>query len=161
ESLALSPGAEPLLAGAAGRELPGVLKMELLASMAELATDVCAPPQEGLGALRQLGSAAGGAARAAGLGIAAAGAAPRPHPAGPGRRSGPALPGVRRVRRHLRPAPGGVRAARARLDAGARRVHARARGRAPLATARARAVGQLALPRRRGDGPRLCARGGA
>jgi len=76
ETLALSPGVEPLLAGAEGHELRGVLKMELLASMVELATDVCATPQEALGALRELRSAADEGARAAGLRIAAAGTHP-------------------------------------------------------------------------------------
>ncbi len=72
ESLALTPGVEALLAGAEGRELPGVVKMELLASMVELATDVCPTPQEALGALRRLREAADEGARAAGLRIAAA-----------------------------------------------------------------------------------------
>ena len=76
ESLALTPGVEAVLGGAEGRELPGVLKMELLASMVELATDVCATPQEALGALRQLRAAADEGAHAAGLRIAAAGTHP-------------------------------------------------------------------------------------
>ena len=73
ESLALTPGVEELLGGADGRELPGVLKMELLASMLELATDVCASPREALGAMRELRAVADEGARAAGLRIAAAG----------------------------------------------------------------------------------------
>jgi carboxylate-amine ligase len=76
ESLALAPGVEAVLGGAAELELPGVLKMELLASMVELATDVCATPQQALGALRQLRAAADDGARAAGLRIAAAGTHP-------------------------------------------------------------------------------------
>src|SRR6476469_7639938 len=76
ESLALTPGVEAVLGGAEGRELPGVLKMELLASMVELATDVCATPQGALGALRQLRAAADEGAHAAGLRIAAAGTHP-------------------------------------------------------------------------------------
>ena len=76
ESLALIPGVEALLGGADGRELPGVLKMELLASMLELATEVCATAQEALDALRQLRSAADEGAGAAGLRIAAAGTHP-------------------------------------------------------------------------------------
>ena len=75
-SLALAPRVEALLDGAEGRELPGVLKMELLASMVELATDVCATPQDVLGALRELRAAADEGARAAGLRIAAAGTHP-------------------------------------------------------------------------------------
>lgn len=76
ESLALTPGVETLLSAAEGRELPGVLKMELLASMMELATGVCATPQEALGALRELRAAADEGARTAGLRIAAAGTHP-------------------------------------------------------------------------------------
>jgi glutamate---cysteine ligase / carboxylate-amine ligase len=76
DSLALAPGVETLLDGAGRRDLPGVLKMELLASMAELATEVCASPQEALAALRQLRAAADEGARAGGLRIAAAGTHP-------------------------------------------------------------------------------------
>jgi glutamate---cysteine ligase / carboxylate-amine ligase len=76
DTLALTPGVESLLGGAEDRELPGVLKMELLASMIELATDVCATPQQALGALRRLRAAADEGARAAGLRIAAAGTHP-------------------------------------------------------------------------------------
>jgi carboxylate-amine ligase len=76
ESLALAPGVEAVLAGVEGRELPGVLKMELLASMVELATQVCETPQEALAALRELRAAAEDGARASGLRIAAAGTHP-------------------------------------------------------------------------------------
>jgi carboxylate-amine ligase len=76
ESLALAPGVEALLGSAQGRDLPGVLKMELLASMVELATDVCATPWEALGALRELRAAADERARSAGLRVAAAGSHP-------------------------------------------------------------------------------------
>jgi carboxylate-amine ligase len=76
DSLALAPGVEALLGGAGSRELPGVLKMELLASMAELATDVCPSPQEALAALRELRAAADEGARGAGLRIAAVGTHP-------------------------------------------------------------------------------------
>jgi carboxylate-amine ligase len=75
-TLALTPGIEPLLASVEGQALPGELKMELLASMVELATDVCATPQEALAALRALRAAAGAGAEAAGLRIAAAGSHP-------------------------------------------------------------------------------------
>lgn len=75
-TLALVPGVEAVLDGAEGRELPGVLKTELLASMVELATDVYATPHEALGALRVLRAAADESARAAGLRIAAAGTHP-------------------------------------------------------------------------------------
>jgi glutamate---cysteine ligase / carboxylate-amine ligase len=73
---ALSPLVEDLLSAAEGRKLPGVLKMELLASMVELATDVCETPQEALAALRALRAAAGEGARENGLLVAAAGTHP-------------------------------------------------------------------------------------
>ena len=76
ETLALTPGVEPLLAAAEGRELPGALKMELLASMLELATGVCATPREAQAALQELRAAADEAARTSGLRIAAAGTHP-------------------------------------------------------------------------------------
>jgi carboxylate-amine ligase len=76
ESLALAPGVEPLVAWAEGRTLPGVLKMELLASMVELATDVCASPQQALDALRGLRAAAAEGAHEHGLLVAAAGTHP-------------------------------------------------------------------------------------
>ena len=76
ETLALVPGVEALLESAEGRELPGVVKMELLASMVELATDVCATSQEALASLEELRKAADEGARAGGLRIAAAGTHP-------------------------------------------------------------------------------------
>ena len=42
DTLALASGVGPLLAAVEGHELPGELKMELLASVVELATHVCA-----------------------------------------------------------------------------------------------------------------------
>jgi carboxylate-amine ligase len=75
-TLALAPGVEALVAAAEGRPLPGVLKMELLASMVELATDVCAGPVEALAALRELRAAADEGAKGSGLRIAAAGTHP-------------------------------------------------------------------------------------
>ncbi len=75
-TLELAPGVEALVAAAEGRPLPGVLKMELLASMVELATDVCAGPQEVLAALRELRAAADEGAKANGLRLAAAGTHP-------------------------------------------------------------------------------------
>ena len=59
-----------------GPSLPGVLKMELLASMVELATDVCDSPQQALAAVRELRRAAAEAARENGLRVAAAGTHP-------------------------------------------------------------------------------------
>jgi glutamate---cysteine ligase / carboxylate-amine ligase len=76
DTLALAPGVEALLQAAEGQDLPGVLKMELLASMVELATDVCATPREALAALRELRTAADERARVADLRIAAAGTHP-------------------------------------------------------------------------------------
>jgi carboxylate-amine ligase len=73
ETLALTPGVEPLVSWAEGRELPGVLKMELLASMVELATDVRASAAEALEAVVALRACAAEAARESGLVIAAAG----------------------------------------------------------------------------------------
>jgi carboxylate-amine ligase len=73
ETLALSPGVEALVDWAEGRSLPGVLKMELLASMVELATDVCASPMKALAALTELRAGAAEAATAAELTLAAAG----------------------------------------------------------------------------------------
>ena len=76
DSLALASGIGPLLAAVEGRELPGDLKMELLASVVELATHVCATAQEALAALRELRGAAEEGARANGQRIAAAGTHP-------------------------------------------------------------------------------------
>ena len=156
ETLALAPGVEPLVAWAEGRELPGVLKMELLASMVELATDVAR-----VGRRRRSSRAAraarrrGRGRRADGLAIAAAGTHAVQPPDGAADRARPALPRVRPVRRRLGEAPGRLRAARPCRHAGRRGVHARARGRPAVAAGRARALGELAVPRRRGDGPVL------
>jgi glutamate---cysteine ligase / carboxylate-amine ligase len=73
ETLALAPGVEPLVSWAEGRELPGVLKMELLASMVELSTDVRASAAEALEAVVALRACAVEAARENGLVLAAAG----------------------------------------------------------------------------------------
>jgi len=73
ETLALTPGVEALVSWAEGRSLPGVLKMELLASMVELATGVCASAAEARESLLALRAAAAEAARENGLAIAAAG----------------------------------------------------------------------------------------
>ena len=72
ETYALAPRVATLVEAVEGRPLPGALKMELLASMVELATGVCSTPQEGLGALLELRAAADEAARANGLRVAAA-----------------------------------------------------------------------------------------
>src|SRR5690349_19664793 len=76
ETLALTPGVESLVSWAEGRELPGVLKMELLASMVELATGVHGSAAEALAAVTALRAAANEAAREHGLVLAAAGTHP-------------------------------------------------------------------------------------
>jgi carboxylate-amine ligase len=73
ETLALTPGIEALIGWAEGRELPGVLKMELLASMVELATGVCTSAEEALEAVKALRECAAEAAADSGLALAAAG----------------------------------------------------------------------------------------
>src|SRR5213596_2137485 len=73
ETLALTPGVGARVAWAEGRSLPGVLKMQLLASMLELATEVCASPVDALAALTELRAGAAGAESGAGLSLAAAG----------------------------------------------------------------------------------------
>jgi carboxylate-amine ligase len=73
ETLALTPGVEGLVSWAEGRTLPGVLKMELLASMVELATDVCETAGEARMALVELRTAAAEGTREQGQRIAAAG----------------------------------------------------------------------------------------
>jgi carboxylate-amine ligase len=72
QSLGLTPRVETLVQGAQKRALPGVLKMELLASMVELATGVCASATEARGALAQLREAAIAVADDNGLRIGAA-----------------------------------------------------------------------------------------
>jgi glutamate---cysteine ligase / carboxylate-amine ligase len=73
ETLALSPGIQALVDWAEGRDLPGVLKMELLASMVELATGVCETAHEALEAMAALRTGAAEAASENGLALAAAG----------------------------------------------------------------------------------------
>ncbi|HEY6151448.1 MAG TPA: YbdK family carboxylate-amine ligase [Gaiellaceae bacterium] len=73
ETLALAPGVAGLVSWAEGRSLPGVLKMELLASMIELATGVCETPAEALAALVELRACAAEGAREQGQVVAAAG----------------------------------------------------------------------------------------
>jgi carboxylate-amine ligase len=76
DTYALTPAVEELVGWAEGRSLPGVLKMELLASMVELATGVCDSPQEALAALAELRGAAAEGAAANGLRVAAGGTHP-------------------------------------------------------------------------------------
>jgi carboxylate-amine ligase len=72
ETYALTPRVATLVEAVERRTLPGALKMELLASMVELATDVCSTPHEALASLRELRGVADEAARANGLRVAAA-----------------------------------------------------------------------------------------
>ena len=153
ETLALSPGVAALVAWSEDRELPGVLKMELLASMVELATGVCSSATEARrGDGRAPSLCGGGCARERAR--ACRGRDARVQPAdGAADRAGPALPRVRQVRGRLGAAAGGVRPARSRRDAEPGGLHGRARRSARLASRRARPVGELTVPRRRGDRP--------
>ena len=76
ETFALVPGVRALLAGAEGRELPGLFKTELHASIVELNTGICASVDEARAALGALRRSAAEIARAEGMVIAAAGTHP-------------------------------------------------------------------------------------
>jgi carboxylate-amine ligase len=76
ETLEPAAAVEVLIAGAAGLDLPGMLKTELHASVVELATGICADVDEAVAALAELRAAAGRIARANGFVLAAAGAHP-------------------------------------------------------------------------------------
>jgi carboxylate-amine ligase len=76
ETYALVPGVKALLAGAEGRELPGLFKTELHASIVELNTGICASVDETRTALRTLRKTAAEIAQAEGMVIAAAGTHP-------------------------------------------------------------------------------------
>ena len=65
-----------LLEGASGRDLPGLLKTEMHASVIELNTGICAGVEEAIAALRELRAAAAETAARHGLVLAAAGAHP-------------------------------------------------------------------------------------
>jgi carboxylate-amine ligase len=73
ETFALVPGVKALLAGVEGRELPGLFKTELHASIVELNTGICASVTEAHTALSALRRAAAEIARTEGMRIAAAG----------------------------------------------------------------------------------------
>jgi carboxylate-amine ligase len=62
--------------GAAERDLPGIFKTELHASVVELATGICVGVEDAVAALRELRAAADEIARANGLRVAAAGSHP-------------------------------------------------------------------------------------
>jgi len=71
---------DAILAGVAGRDLPGAVKTELFASVFETTTGVCADAAEVEAALVELRRAAAEVARARGLAIAAAGTHPFARP---------------------------------------------------------------------------------
>jgi glutamate---cysteine ligase / carboxylate-amine ligase len=81
ETLELVPAVEQLVAGADGRDLPGVLKAELHASVVELTTDVSDSVDEALERLAVLRGVVAEIARARGLGVAASGSYPTSLPA--------------------------------------------------------------------------------
>src|SRR5438046_10573411 len=76
ETFALVPGVRALLAGAEGRELAGLFKTELHASIVELNTGICASVDEARAAVGALRRSAAEIGRAEGLVIAAAGTHP-------------------------------------------------------------------------------------
>jgi len=76
ETFALVPGVRALLAGAEGRELPGLFKTELHASVVELNTGICSSVEEARAALSMLRRTAAEIAGAEGMLIAAAGTHP-------------------------------------------------------------------------------------
>jgi glutamate---cysteine ligase / carboxylate-amine ligase len=80
ETYAPVPAVRQLLADAEGRELPGLLKTELHASIVELNTDVCASVEEAVEAIRALRQAAAELLEARGLRLAAAGSHPFAEP---------------------------------------------------------------------------------
>jgi len=81
ETLELAPAVETLVARVEGRELPGLLKTELHASVVELATDVAESPDDAVARLAELRSVAVDAAARSGLRIAASGSYPTSIPA--------------------------------------------------------------------------------
>ncbi len=80
DSLDQVGGVATLLAELEGRELPGLVKTELFASVVELATGVCGSLEEAGGALAKLRRAASEAASRQGLALAAAGTHPFARP---------------------------------------------------------------------------------
>jgi carboxylate-amine ligase len=81
ETLDLVPAVERLVAGVAGRALPGVLKTELHASVVELTTDVSDSVEEAVERLQALRRAAAEIAESLGLAVAASGSWPTSLPA--------------------------------------------------------------------------------
>jgi carboxylate-amine ligase len=76
ETLELVPAVEQIVAGADGRELPGVLKTELHASVVELTSDISQTADEAVERLHELRQTAQAIARANGLRLAASGSFP-------------------------------------------------------------------------------------
>jgi carboxylate-amine ligase len=74
------PAVDRIIAGVAGRDLPGVVKTELFASVFELNTHPCETAAEADAALVELRRAAAEAAEAEGLAVAAAGSHPFARP---------------------------------------------------------------------------------
>jgi carboxylate-amine ligase len=81
ETLDLAPAVEMLVQAVDGRDLPGVLKTELHASVVELTTGIGDSVDDALDALRELRRVAGEAAAECGLRIAASGSYPPSVPA--------------------------------------------------------------------------------
>jgi carboxylate-amine ligase len=81
DTLELRPGVEQIVGGAEGRELPGVLKTELHASVVELATGVADTADEAVERVRALRRAAYEIAEQHGLRVAASGSYPTSIPA--------------------------------------------------------------------------------
>jgi len=76
ETLELVPAVQRIVAGAEGRDLPGVLKTELHASVVELASGASDTAEEAIDRLRKLRHAAVEIAEETGLRVAAAGSYP-------------------------------------------------------------------------------------
>jgi glutamate---cysteine ligase / carboxylate-amine ligase len=76
ETLDLVPAVQRIVAGAEGRDLPGVLKTELHASVVELASGASGTADEAIDRLRELRRAAVEIAEETGLRVAAAGSYP-------------------------------------------------------------------------------------
>lgn len=80
ETLELAPRVQTLLDGVADRELPGVLKTELHASVVELTNAVAASPDEAVDRIAELRRVAAEVAAASGLAVAASGSHPTSRP---------------------------------------------------------------------------------
>ena len=81
DTLELVPAVETLFAAVGQRELPGLLKTELHASVVELATDVAESAEEAVARLAELRAVVADAAARSGLSIAASGSYPTAVPA--------------------------------------------------------------------------------